>query len=121
MRKRVIGFILVFCMAMGMMMPGQVFAAAQSGTCGSGVTWSFSNGTLTIGGSGAMTEFATVRETPWYSFRNSIKSVVVGDGVTSIGAYSFWYCEYLSSVKLGNGITDIGFGAFHSTASLSQI
>ena len=60
-----------------------------SGTCGTNLTWELdSTGELHIKGSGAM-EFYSIGSAPWYAYRNSIKSIVVDNAVTSIGAGVF--------------------------------
>lgn len=46
-------------------------ADATSGTCGDNLTWTLTDGTLTIGGSGAMADY-DYRTQPWYGYRESI-------------------------------------------------
>ena len=41
---------------------GTVFA--QSGTCGTNLTWTLSSGTLTISGTGEMTDWASASDVP---------------------------------------------------------
>lgn len=100
-------------------------ADVQSGTCGENVTWAFdeSTGTLTISGTGPMYAMYGYRN-PWTSFAESIKSVVIGEGVTSIGADSFYgfdaegnlyTCENLSAVSIPSTVTAIGENAFQLT------
>ena len=43
-----------------------VARAAESGSCGENLTWSLEDGTLTITGSGAMTDFPESAMAPWY-------------------------------------------------------
>lgn len=45
--------------------------AASSGTCGPNVTWTYSNGTLTISGKGNMSNYG-ITNTPWNSFKNCL-------------------------------------------------
>ena len=60
--------------------------AAESGKCGDNVYYSLSDdGILTISGSGDM-EGNIVDNSP---FSSSITSVVIEDGITSIGSYAF--------------------------------
>lgn len=51
----------------------------------------------------------------------SIKSVVVGDDVTSIGAYEFHKCTSLNSVTLSKNVSEIGEGAFGFCSSLESV
>ncbi|MDD3173823.1 MAG: leucine-rich repeat domain-containing protein [Herbinix sp.] len=96
-------------------------AYAASGTCGE-TSWSLDNGVLTVSGSGAMADYiATSPNTvPWFSLRSQINKVVIGNGVTHIGDYVFYYNENLSSLELGTGVTTIGECAFLGT-KLSSI
>ena len=70
-------------------------SADDSGWCGSGVTYFFeeATGTLTISkkgdGTGIMEDYVIEPYIPWYSYRGSIKSVVIDDGVTAIGGQAF--------------------------------
>lgn len=105
---------------------GTMFAG--SGTCGENLTWTLSeDSTLTISGKGAMTNYgwdSNLQQSvyaPWYSIRDSIKSVVINSGVTSIGNDAFSECDSLASVSLPNTVTKIGKSAFYSCASLKTI
>ena len=79
---------------------------AESGTCGkdgNNLTWTLSGGTLTISGTGAMADWKSYPDVPWFSNRSSIKSVVIEDGVTSIGEYVFDRCSKLTSLYVPCG------------------
>ena len=100
---------------------GTVFA--ESGTCGkdgNNLTWTLSGGTLTISGTGEMADWTTYPDIPWYSNRSSIKSVVIEDGVTSIGEDAFAYCTNLTSVSLPNSVTSMGWCAFTDCTALTS-
>ena len=96
-----------------------------SGKCGKDLTWSLdSEGTLTISGTGSMTEYyeyanANLGYTvcPWRSYE--IKKVIVSSGATSISNYAFSNCTTLESVELPNSITRIGKAAFFKCSSLA--
>ena len=51
----------------------------------------------------------------------SITSVIVPDGTTKIGDYTFYMCNSLTSAFLPEGITSIGKSAFDSCGKLAQI
>ena len=51
----------------------------------------------------------------------SLTSVVVGDGVTSIGRSAFEDCSSLTSVVIGDGVTSIGRSAFTRCYELTSI
>ena len=99
----------------------------DSGTCGaegdgSNLTWTLdSEGLLTIGGTGAMKDYSDVYYNcaPW-KYRE-IKKVVIDNGVTSIGSYAFYDCDYLASVIIPNSVTCIGNGTFYDCTSLASV
>ncbi|MGM9551562.1 MAG: leucine-rich repeat domain-containing protein [Clostridia bacterium] len=93
-----------------------------SGECGTNLTWVLADdGTLTISGTGDMTSWTSTSSVPWYSYRSSIKSVVIGSGVTSIGQHAFYDCSSLTGVAIPNSVTSIGEGAFESCSGLTNV
>ena len=94
----------------------------DSGSCGENVTWTLTaDGTLTISGTGAMTDYTYDSRSPWYSCRTYIKRVVMQQGVTSIGDRAFWDCSGLTSVTIPDGVTSIGGDAFSGCAALTSV
>ncbi|MCL2027536.1 MAG: leucine-rich repeat domain-containing protein [Bacteroidales bacterium] len=92
----------------------------------SAVTATLSGGTLTISGTGAMRNYAwnsytQSYNTPWWSVRTSIVTVVINQGVTTIGDQAFSSCTGLTSVTIGNGVTSIGVGAFYYCIGLTSV
>lgn len=89
-----------------------------SGSLGS-LTWKLTGaGTLTISGSGAMTDFGGSSDTPWKDHMDKIMSIVIEDGVTNVGSSAFSGSAALS-VTLPGSVTEIGSGAFNGTALVS--
>ena len=82
---------------------------ATSGICGDNLTWDLDqDGTLVIRGTGAMTDYdPDNNRSPWSS-RYDIKKVIIQDGVTTIGAWAFNSCWYLTSIEIPNSVTRIG-------------
>ncbi len=63
--------------------------STSTGTIGN-LTWSvYNNGLLEISGEGAIPTYSSTG-TPWYSYRSSIKRILVRDTVTEIGANAFY-------------------------------
>ena len=92
-----------------------------SGTCGDNLTWSFDKltGTLEISGTGYMhTDDFSV---PWGDYRLAITTVIINNGVTSIGYWAFDGCAYLTSVTIPDGVTSISDYAFSGCRSLTNI
>ena len=50
-----------------------------------------------------------------FSGCSSLKSVTIGNNVTSIGEGAFWDCTSLTSVTIGSSVTSIGLDAFRNT------
>ena len=85
-------------------------------------TWSFDSetGVLTISGTGPMEDYGG-KSQPWEALSESITSVVLSDGVTSIGEYAFEDCSSLTSITIPNSVTSIGGSAFSNCSSLTSI
>ena len=76
---------------------------------------------LVISGTGRMKDFSSSSSVSWTSYSEKIKSVVIEDGVTSVGKYSFYRCYKLASVKLADSITHIYNNAFDNCRALTNI
>ncbi len=103
--------------------PAQSAAPAAEGqSCGEELTWRFDNGTLTISGSGAMTDF-TLLEAPWDLAGQSIRTerLEVESGVTYLGSYAFAACCNLREVSLPDTLTAIGSFAFADCVELRSV
>ena len=94
-----------------------------SGTCGDNLTWKLDDeGTLTISGKGAMTEWVHSHSAPWATYRNTINKVVIQPGVTCIGKNAFSSgCKNLTSITIPEGVTSIGESAFYGCENLTSI
>ena len=112
--------ILILTLALTLMLAG-LSAIAESGVGGDVLTWSLEEGVLTITGKGAMTNWAYDNTPPWELRKAEITSVVVEEGVTTIGSYAFRNCPNLISVMLPAGIETIGNYSFNMCPSLSQL
>ena len=96
---------------------GDVIGSGNCGANGSNVTWKLtSDGTLTISGTGKMYDYMH-----WYSLRSQVKSVIIEDGVTTIGDCAFDCWDALTSVTLPDSVTTIGNQAFDDCTSLTSI
>ena len=117
----------------GVVAKGKVIA---SGSCGKNVNYElYDDYTLRIFGKGAMYNYdleyidngvhryegvygEDVTTAPW---GKNVKSVVIEDGVTRIGAYAFTGCTSLTDVNIPNSVTSIGTYAFSECTSLSDV
>ena len=85
--------------------------------------WSFdeATGTLTLDGSGAMKEYTSAAEAPWYSYHDSIEHLVVKSGVTSLSSYAFVGCQNLADITLPDTLQTIGTMTFYGCDSLNNV
>lgn len=100
--------------------------AEKSGTCGDNLQWKLTDeGVLTITGTGEMQDWHKSKPSPWHADK-SVKQVIIGDGVTTIGSSAFSDCDSLTSVTIPNSVTTIGSSAFelciynHRTTKTNQ-
>ena len=85
----------------------------NSGTFGDGLSWNISTGgTLTISGTGAMPDYSTAEEQPWYEYHKYIKKIVVNKGITEIGDRAFEYCSNVTTYTIPSTLKTIGVYAF---------
>ena len=95
------------------------FAKAEKHRWGYDLYWELNNGVLTISGNGAMPNYSK----PWKD-KGNVENVVIESGVTSIGNGLFKEFDgphYLKSVVIGNSVTSIGKYAFDGCSSLTSV
>ena len=57
---------------------------------------------MSIYGNGAMQDYNENNLPPWYEFRELINYIEVGENVTKIGNYSFYYLEKVSELRINS-------------------
>ena len=98
-----------------------VILGTRTGTCGENLTWALTaDGTLTISGEGYMSTGGW-GNAPWYECRKYISSVVICDGVRSIGYTAFMDCTALESVVIPASVSNIESYAFQNCSSLKKV
>lgn len=103
MKKILSLFMLVMCVAVG--------ANAQ-------ISYTIENGVLTISGTGAMPDYTVSVKAPWSG--KSFTSVVIEEGVTSIGEYAF-YAAGLADITIPSSVNAIGDRAFEKCTALKNV
>ena len=105
-------FICIFVLATLSVMTAS--AETYSGECGENVTWTVDTdtGVLTISGEGAMWDYYDERpewsdEYDWENPRN-VKTAVIEEGITYIGAWAFSSCYSLKTVHIPASVEEIG-------------
>ena len=105
----------------------EVYAASvvDSGSCGARAEWVLDDeGTLTISGTGAMTNWAAAEDStgaPWVAYSAAIKSVVIEKGIVSISENAFYKCTALESITIGESVTTINWDTLRGCAALKNI
>ena len=54
-------------------------------------------------------------------FGKQVPKYIIGDSVTSIGAWAFAWCDGLTSVTIGNSVKSIGESAFYECGGLTSV
>lgn len=96
--------------------------AMETGTCGEDVYWTLdSTGTLTISGTGPMDNWANLPQIPWAGQRGEIRTVIIEEGVTSVGQAAFSNCTELTEISLPAGLRRIEQSGFSGCTALRKI
>ena len=104
-----------------------VLPPLASGYCGAegdstNLAWVLgADSVLTITGTGAMADYFSFTNVPWYTYINAIASIIVSEGVTTIGSYAFMKMENLRSASLPEGLTRLGQSAFYLSSGLQEV
>ena len=89
------------------------------------LTWSLSEGTLTITGSGAMQAAASYDGYPWYKYASTINTINLDDNITTIAAAAFGGTNNVNpyagvtTVSLPSTLESIGDNAFAYCTALT--
>ncbi len=113
------------------------------GMCGDSISYSFSNSVLTLEGHGKMYNYVS-KPTPWFSIKDSVKKLVVKDGITElgniaespftnlkevelcktlvyIGEHWFAECDSLESIVIPENVQSVGWGLFFMCRNLKNV
>lgn len=89
-----------------------------SGTFDSGISWNISGSVMTVSGTG---EMGDVRYQPYASYSSSVTSVIINEGVSSVGWGAFSNFQNLRSVSLPQSLEAIDVNAFSYCYNLYDI
>ena len=96
-------------------------AKAAANQCGDNVFWTLEDGVLTISGTGPMWDFNNPLAPTYLDLADSIRYVVVEEGVTRVGNFAFIEFTGISGATIADSVTEIGKGAFSVCLSLQEI
>ena len=86
------------------------------------LTWKlYEDGTLNISGTGAMKNYIYGNNKSPARLNLSVTSIVIEEGVTSIGDYAFENCDNLTSITIPGNVESIGESAFYSCDNLTDV
>ena len=88
-----------------------------SGVLDNGITWKYDNGKLLISGNGAL----IYQLAPWIPLIDSIQSIEMINGITSISESAFANYKKLTKVTLPASLEEIGANAFYNCPRLYEI
>lgn len=107
-------------------------SGSDENSCGENLIWKVEDGVLTISGTGEMDDYTMTDEpidpanawlcyssAPWG--KETLKKVILEDGVTSIGQYAFVGQEQLNELVLPGSLESIGEEAFESCWNLKKL
>lgn len=105
---------------------GSEYSASEAlldhGFCNADIEWKLkADGTMIISGKGNMPDYGVRTNAPWYDLRNSVKHVVIEDGITGIGAEAFTYHQSLEDVIMADSVTVINESAFDNCQNLKYV
>lgn len=108
---------------------GSIIASGECGANGDNLTWTLDDeGLLVVSGKGEMENYKKLgspltqdTNAPWHSYNNSIQTIIVDNGVTSIGDWAFAFCFKLKSASIFNDVTRIGEYAFNGCYNLEYV
>ena len=126
--KPVVSLLLARCMLIVLVPQPPAAAEELSGKCGGDAVWTLSaDGTLTVSGTGELTSGSRFggndydSSWPWHKQRDSVKAIVVKEGITSIGTHAFTDCVNATKVTLPSSLKTIKTSAFYRCSSLEEV
>ncbi|MBQ2680067.1 MAG: leucine-rich repeat protein [Firmicutes bacterium] len=106
-----------------------VCAFAETGICGENAQWALTpDGTLTISGTGSIKDYkatytgeAIDGAAPWIEHRDRVREIVIQDGITKIGEYSFMGMGNAVKLTIPESVTEIAGYAFDGCYNLESL
>ena len=111
MKRRIVSLLLVLALVLGL-------AANVSAVGEDQVSWTLNDGLLTISGTGPMPDYAE-GQAPWLD--QEVYSLIIEDGVSSIGSNAFRGMAMLQDALIGPDVTAIDKTAFNDCPALADV
>ncbi len=125
--RKILSVVLALIMVFTVVPMSNIVASATiTGDSFGSLTWWLNDetGVLTISGEGYMNGYSVAtnaQKSPWYSFRDDITTVVIEEGVLSIGNAAFYNCTNLESIIIPDSVVSVGNYAFRNCKKLENI
>lgn len=99
-----------------------VHNVAASGQINDDIAWVLDGdtGTLTVAGSGKIPSYR-FSHAPWYDYRESVRKIVVSEGITEVGERAFYWCTNCTEVILPDSLVAIREYGFNNLRNLRYI
>ncbi len=81
----------------------------ESGICGPDARYNYySDGTLEVTGDGWTYNYSGTVRSPWFDYRTEITKIVIGDGITNLGAWTFVGCKNVTELTMPITLDTVG-------------
>lgn len=116
-----LGILSLFCLLLVTFAPDAQAAEQWEEGWNPEITYAFdtATGTITLTGTGEITVNRSYQ--PWGNYPKDVKKIVIGEGITGIGADTFSSLRNLTEVVLPTSLTSIGRCAFQTCVALKTI
>ena len=131
-QRKFLALIMAIMMSLSIIPQMALADDATSGDCGqegSNVQWEvdLDTGVLTISGSGEMEDYEKPTDSnvgttaPWWGVQDQISKVVIGEGVTHIGAVSFRRMSALEEIDIAASVETMGINVASLCTKLTSV
>ena len=80
------------------------------------------NGVLRVSGTGAMWKYnVETRDDAPLSFNSRIRTVIVEEGITSVGSFTFYACPNIKTIELAKSVENVYHGAFDEDGKVQSV
>ncbi len=82
--------------------------------------WHFEDGVLRISGTHRMLDY-NAGEAPWSACAESVRTLIIDEGVKSIGSNAFYGFYNIKNTVIADSVTEIGYNAFSGCTRLAAV
>lgn len=98
-------------------------AITYVGTCGKEVEWYLDAkmGILKFEGEGKIDNYDNYADTPWYEYRDKVRSVSISNGITNVIPGMFYRFEEMTDIEIPRTVVEVGDYAFYGCSKLREV